>query len=207
MRAILKENNKSNQGFTLIEVLISIMIVTIITIVSTNILQSSLSSRDATFKVLNQVQQFNLVSTMMRRDLRQAINVPMRDFYGNNFNATFLSPQGSNQLMFTTLIHDEDLSVSNVRRIEYLYDENKFFRRQYYVDNPYLNEDYFQTDLFEEIDDFHVSFSNGNKWVNHWPIDPITERTIPTLVRIQFAKETKTFEWIISLNINNVYQQ
>ena len=203
----MKENNKSNQGFTLIEVLISIVIVTIITIVSTNILQSSLSSRDATFKVLNQVQQFNLVSTMMRRDLRQAINVPMRDFYGNNFNATFLSPQGSNQLMFTTLIHDEDLSVSNVRRIEYLYDENKFFRRQYYVDNPYLNEDYFQTDLFEEIDDFHVSFSNGNKWVNHWAIDPITERTIPTLVRIQFAKETKTFEWIISPNINNVYQQ
>ena len=207
MRVILKENNKSNQGFTLIEVLISIVIVTIITIVSTNILQSSLSSRDATFKVLNQVQQFNLASTMMRRDLRQAINVPMRDFYGNNFNATFLSPQGSNQLMFTTFIQDEDLSVSNVRRIEYLYDENKFFRRQYYVDNPYLNEDYFQTDLFEEIDDFRVSFSNGNKWVNHWPIDPITERTIPTLVRIQFVKETKTFEWIISLNINNVYQQ
>jgi len=57
----LKENNKSNQGFTLIEVLISIVIMTIITIVSTNILQSSLSSRDATFKVLNQVQQFNLV--------------------------------------------------------------------------------------------------------------------------------------------------
>ena len=207
MRVILKENNKSNQGFTLIEVLISIVIVTIITIVSTNILQSSLSSRDATFKVLNQVQQFNLASTMMRRDLRQAINVPMRDFYGNNFDATLLSPQGSNQLMFTTLIHDEDLSVSNVRRIEYLYDENKFFRRQYYVDNPYLNEDYFQTDLFEEIDDFRVSFSNGNKWVNHWPIDPITERTIPTLVRIQFAKENKTFEWIISPNINNVYQQ
>ena len=203
----MKENNKSNQGFTLIEVLISIVIMTIITIVSTNILQSSLSSRDATFKVLNQVQKFNLVSTMMRRDLRQAINVPMRDFYGNNFNATFLSPQGSNQLMFTTFIQDEDLSVSNVRRIEYLYDENKFFRRQYYVDNPYLNEDYFQTDLYEEIDDFRVSFSNGNKWVNHWPIDPITERTIPTLVRIQFAKETKTFEWIISLNINNVYQQ
>ena len=203
----MKENNKSNQGFTLIEVLISIVIMTIITIVSTNILQSSLSSRDATFKVLNQVQQFNLVSTMMRRDLRQAINVPMRDFYGNNFNATFLSPQGSNQLMFTTFIQDEDLSVSNVRRIEYLYDENKFFRRQYYVDNPYLNEDYFQTDLFEEIDDFRVSFSNGNKWVNHWPIDPITERTIPTLVRIQFAKENKTFEWIISPNINNVYQQ
>jgi len=207
VRVILKENNKSNQGFTLIEVLISIVIVTIITIVSTNILQSSLSSRDATFKVLNQVQQFNLASTMMRRDLRQAINVPMRDFYGNNFDATLLSPQGSNQLMFTTLIHDEDLSVSNVRRIEYLYDENKFFRRQYYVDNPYLNEDYFQTDLFEEIDDFRVSFSNGNKWVNHWPIDPITERTIPTLVRIQFAKENKTFEWIISPNINNVYQQ
>jgi len=207
VRVILKENNKSNQGFTLIEVLISIVIVTIITIVSTNILQSSLSSRDAKFKVLNQVQQFNLASTMMRRDLRQAINVPMRDFYGNNFNATLLSPQGSNQLMFTTLIHDEDLSVSNVRRIEYLYDENKFFRRQYYVDNPYLNEDYFQTDLFEEIDDFRVSFSNGNEWVNHWPIDPITERTIPTLVRIQFAKQNKTFEWIISPNINNVYQQ
>ena len=182
------------------------VIITIITVVSTNILQSSLSSREATFKVLNEVKQYNLASNMIRRDLRQAINVPMRDFYGNSFNATFLSNQGSHQLLFTTLVHEDDLNSTKVRRIEYVFDQNKFLRRQYFVDNPYLIEDYFQTDLFDELDDFQLSFSDGKQWFDYWPIDPITERMIPKLVRINFSNNNKTFEWVVYPNIGNAYE-
>ena len=74
--------NKANDGFTLIEVMISIVIVSLILIISTNILESSITSRNHTLNLLDDVNEFNLVSNTLRRDFRQAINIPMRDSFG-----------------------------------------------------------------------------------------------------------------------------
>ena len=70
---------KTNDGFTLIEVMISIVIVSLILIISTNILESSITSRNQTLNLLDDVKEFNLVSNTLRRDFRQALNIPMRD--------------------------------------------------------------------------------------------------------------------------------
>ena len=60
---ILSMNSK---GFTIVEVLVSLIILSIITVISSNILQSSLDSeRDAT-EHLNSIKEFNLYSSIMR---------------------------------------------------------------------------------------------------------------------------------------------
>ena len=55
-----KDEQKYTQGFTLIEVLISVIIITIITLVSTNILQSSLTIRESTFKSIEEENELQL---------------------------------------------------------------------------------------------------------------------------------------------------
>ena len=194
-------------GFTLIEVLISVIIISIITVISTNILQSSISSRESTFKALDSIKQYNLASSIIRRDLRQALNVPMRDFYGDDYNATFVSLENSNSLTFISLIDSGVMESSAVKRIEYIIEDEIFYRRQYFTDNPYINQDYFQSILFEEVSDFDLNYSDGSSWSNFWPIDPITSRKIPDLVRIRLDFQDRSFEWIISPDIENVYQQ
>ena len=77
-----RSNENFKDGFTLIEVLIAIVIMTVIAVISTNILQSSLSSREFTNESIEKTKQINLASNLVRRDFRQSINVPMRDFYG-----------------------------------------------------------------------------------------------------------------------------
>ena len=113
-----KDEQKYTQGFTLIEVLISVIIITIITLVSTNILQSSLTIRESTFKSLDEVKKFNLASSIIRRDLRQSLNVPMRSFYGEDYDATFLSIEGSRSMIFSSLVESGTLQNSLVKRIE-----------------------------------------------------------------------------------------
>ena len=71
------------KGFTLIEVLISLVILSIIAIVSTNFLQSSIDLRNQSKSKVDDIKVFNLGVSTIRRDLMSAVNLPMRDNFGN----------------------------------------------------------------------------------------------------------------------------
>lgn len=202
-----RSNENFKDGFTLIEVLIAIVIMTVIAVISTNILQSSLSSREFTNESIEKTKQINLASNLVRRDFRQSINVPMRDFYGEPMKATFLSPEQSKRMIFTILIRRNSDETSGVRRVEYIFDGGSFLRRQYYAGNPYSSNDYSESVLFENIEDVKLSFSDGSKWFNSWPLDEITQRTTPKLVQIELIQNNKSIEWIISPKNDHVYQQ
>ena len=80
----------NNKGFTIIEILISLVILSMIAIVSSNILKSSLDTEQETSLRLNSIKELNLASTIIRRDLRQVVNVNSKDFYGNNLYGTYV---------------------------------------------------------------------------------------------------------------------
>jgi type II secretion system protein J len=202
--AILLKNNK--KGFTLIEVLVSIVILSIIAIVSTNFLQSSISAREEGAKKLQNIKELNIASSIVRRDMRQILNVPIRDYFGNNLKGNFIADAISNSIVFTTLVNSS-FSTSRVRRVEYLYQDKKFIRRQYFADNPYSYEEYFETTLLDEVTEIEFSYMTNRKWYPVWPIDIITKVKIPELVKITFVKNDLKYEWIINPNIDYVYKK
>jgi type II secretion system protein J len=202
--AILLKNNK--KGFTLIEVLVSIVILSIIAIVSTNFLQSSISAREEGAKKLQNIKELNIASSILRRDMRQILNVPIRDYFGNNLKGNFIADAISNSIVFTTLVNSS-FSTSRVRRVEYLYQDKKFIRRQYFADNPYSYEEYFETTLLDEVTEIEFSYMTNRKWYPVWPIDITTKVKIPELVKITFVKNDLKYEWIINPNIDYVYKK
>ena len=153
--ATLLKNNK--KGFTLIEVLVSIVILSIIAIVSTNFLQSSITAREEGASKLQNIKELNIASSIVRRDMRQILNVPIRDYFGNNLKGNFIADSVSNSIVFTTIVNSS-FSTSRVRRIEYLYQDEDFIRRQYFADNPYSYDEYFETTLLDEITDIEFSY-------------------------------------------------
>ena len=114
----------SNKGFTIIEVLISLVILSMIAIVSSNILKSSLNTEQETSLQLNSIKELNLASTIIRRDLRQIVNVNSKDFYGNNLYGTFISQINSQSLIFNSNIKSLSDEVSPIKRIQYELDDN-----------------------------------------------------------------------------------
>ena len=200
---LLKNNSK---GFTLIEVLISIVILSIIAVVSTNFLQSSVEARDESSKKLQNIKELNIASSILRRDIRQIINVPMRDYFGNNLKGNFIADTASDSLVFTTLVN-ASYSTSRIRRVEYLYQNNALIRKQYYADNPYSYDEFFETTLLEDISEIEFSYLGTSKWYASWPIDLITQRKIPELIKITFTRNNLEYEWIINPNIDYVYKK
>lgn len=190
-----------NKGFTIIEVLVSLVILSMITIVSSNILKSSLATEQDAASQLNSIKELNLASTIIRRDLRQVANVNSKDFYGNNLYGNFISQINSQSIMFNSNIKSLSNEVSSIKRIQYELINKSFIRKQYFSANPYNQDDFTSVELLRDIDSLNFSFFHENSWHASWPINLVTSSQIPILIKIEFIKNNKEYLWIIDPNI------
>ena len=196
----------NNKGFTIIEVLVTLIILSMIAIITSNILQSSLESEKESTQRLNSIKELNLASSILRRDIRQIANVSIKDFYGNKINGTFISELGSENLMFTTKVKSFSNQVSPLKRVQYVIENKNFIRKQYYSSNPYNQDEFTKSIIINDIDNLKLSFLNENKWHQSWPVSPITSKKIPTLIKIEFNLDGKDYNWIINPNIDYALQ-
>ena len=196
----------NNNGFTIIEVLVSLVILSMIALVSSNILKSSLETEQETSQHLNYIKELNLASTIIRRDFRQIVNVTSKDFYGNEMYGTFISPINTQSLMFNSNIKSLSDEVSPIKRIRYEFENKTLIRKQYFSTNPYDQDDHTSIELIDNIDDLKLTFLYENAWHESWPISLITSKKIPTLIKIEFSKQNKDYSWIIDPNISYAIQ-
>ena len=195
-----------NKGFTIIEVLVSLAILSMIALVSSNILKSSLATEQQTKQHLDSIKELNLASTIIRRDIRQIVNVSSKDFYGNDMYGTFISPINSQSLMFSSNIKSLSDEISPIKRIQYELVDGTLNRKQFFSSNPYEPNDYTNTELINNIDYLEFTYLYENSWHESWPISLITSKKIPTLIKIEFSKQNKDYSWIIDPNISYAVQ-
>jgi len=196
----------NRNGFTIIEVLVTLIILSMIAVISSNILQSSLASESESSDRLNAIKELSLASSILRRDIRQLVNVPIKDFYGNKIYGTFISELGSENIMFTTKVKSFSNDVSPLKRIQYIVEDNNLLRRQYFSSNPYSADDYISSIIINDIKNTQISFLYENKWHQSWPISLITSKKIPTLIKIEFIVDNKEYNWIINPDIKYAIQ-
>ena len=193
------------KGFTLIEVLISLVILSIIAIVSTNFLQSSIDLRNQSKSKVDDIKVFNLGVSTIRRDLMSTVNLPMRDNFGNQL-PNFIGSNTDKKITFLGFINRIDSSRSSISRIEYLFDDTKFIRRVYFTADPYDYDDHIDSVIFDKIDDVEISFLSDNRWFTEWPAGQTAAYKIPKLVKIEINDKDRDFEIIINPNIDYVYR-
>ena len=193
------------KGFTLIEVLISLVILSIIAIVSTNFLQSSIDLRNQSKSKVDDIKVFNLGVSTIRRDLMSTVNLPMRDNFGNQL-PNFIGSNTDKKITFLGFINRIDSSRSSISRIEYLFDDTKFIRIVYFTADPYDYDDHIDSVIFDNIDDVEISFLSDNRWFTEWPAGQTAAYKIPKLVKIEINDKDRDFEIIINPNIDYVYR-
>ena len=193
------------KGFTLIEVLISLVILSIIAIVSTNFLQSSIDLRNQSKLKVDDIKVFNLGVSTIRRDLMSTVNLPMRDNFGNQL-PNFIGSNRDKKITFLGFINRIDSSRSSISRIEYLFDDTKFIRRVYFTADPYDYDDHIDSVIFDNIDDVEISFLSDNRWFTEWPAGQTAAYKIPKLVKIEINDKDRDFEIIVNPDIDYVYR-
>lgn len=203
----MKKNNLYSPGFTLIEVLISIVILSIITVITSSFLQSSIQSRELVSSQSSKILGINLLSKTLRSDITNAINVPMMTFNGIIENATFRGEIGSNGFTLTAKLGNSASKDQVIARVQYLLKDDVFVRKQYFTSNPADPEAFIETKLMSDIKYAQIEFSDGNNWYFTWPQNTLTSKKIPSLIKVFLEKETgEHFTWIIPHSLSLVYE-
>jgi len=190
----------------LIEVLISLVILTIITLVTSSFLQSSISSKEMVFTKSSQTFQFNLLADTLREDVVNAVNIPLLDFRGELQLETFSSILNTNSFKFITKIRSGKNFSNSLVRVEYRLKDSKLTRKQFYTPAPADQDLFSETILFNQVQKMNLQFSDGKAWFDFWPVNPLTEKKFPTLIKLTLEKENEeSYSWIILSNLKNIY--
>jgi len=185
----LRKNKHSNQGFTLIEVLISIVILSLIAVITSNFLKSSIQSRDFVSVKSKEIYEFNLLTNTL------------------NEKATFIGGANTDSFSFITKAITQDISSKDLVRVEYVLENQSLVRRQYYAASPANPLEYMETMLYEDVGNLQLEFADKTQWYYAWPQGPITQRQIPNLIKVSITnKQNESFVWVVNPSINTIYE-
>ena len=203
----MRKNKHSNQGFTLIEVLISIVILSLIAVITSNFLKSSIQSRDFVSGKSKEIYEFNLLTSTLNEDLINAVNIPLTNFRGDMEKATFIGGANTDSFSFITKAITQDISSKDLVRVEYVLENQSLVRRQYYAASPANPLEYMETMLYEDVGNLQLEFAGKTQWYYAWPQGPITQRQIPNLIKVSITnKQNESFVWIVNPSINTIYE-
>jgi general secretion pathway protein J len=204
----MKNNSKLlASGFTLIEIMVTVLIFAIISTVSYRIVSSLVKTNQIVEETQNKWGSLSLVSTNIGRSVNRLIPLIVRDNNGRvlpaMYGRTELSGMYDGQLEMTLsgTIGDEVTGVKPPKRVGYRLYKNTL----YLVSWPVLNRSASTTPQIDVLLDDVVTFEpqflySDGKWYPTWPPEDSRPEVLPSAIRVDLvmkSSESITREWVL----------
>jgi len=194
-----------SKGFSLIELLISLVILSLILTMSTNFMRSGFLSNSAANRHSIDLQEFQILSSFIRKDIQYMKPIPMIDGIGENTKTVLTIQNNPPQIEFTIFDYaDED--NKELTRLIYILDNNTFIRKQFYSDQPFNKQDFILFPLAENVSSLFIEAFDGERWHDYWPKSPIMERRLPRAIKLTFIQDKRLFEFLLLVNNETVFK-
>ncbi len=163
----LSANNKSNCGFTLLEILIAMAIFAMMSVMAYSGLRVLLDARSATSIRSERLAELQITLYLLAEDLAQTIARPIRDEYG----ATQIATRGGNDAELLTLTrtvpawsgyHDG----SRLQRISYRFEKGALYRMAWQTVDRTQQTEYRRRKLIE-LERAQMRFFDED-WTGNW---------------------------------------
>ncbi len=159
------------QGFTLLELLVSLSIFALIGVMAYGGLHQVLIQREVTEARAQQLADLQKAYRIFQRDLEQLINREIRNEFGDNVGA-LVGGSGYNGIEFTRAgrANPAGFLRSDLQRIAYLADQDTLIRRTWRVLDRAQDSLPDEEVLVENLRRFGIRFlNNNNEWQDSWP--------------------------------------
>ncbi len=163
--------NKASKGFTLIEVLVSTLIVGFIfSVIFYSV--SSLNLNLSFTKMRNDNQHVVLKSlSVIEQDLSSIFNRPVRDGLGEYETALILKNNDHTEVLFTRSLYDDVNENTKLVRIEYTFDDDRYERRLWNVIDRVQGSKYQKHYFDRQINKIRILASDDKgRWQEYWPM-------------------------------------
>ncbi len=183
-------------AFTIIEILVAMLSVTLISLFSYQYLSNTALVKDRIDQVIENDAKILNSLNFLRIDLMQSVNFLMKDINGRPLNIAFAGDGERNQIMFVSMNgnnYHED--YSNLRRIKYFVEDEKFIRTTSLAnrEDKILSSNV----LLEGFDDLSISFSDDLiNFSSQWGNDDIN--SFPKFIFIEFSINNELYTHTMS---------
>lgn len=180
-----------DEGFTLIELIVSVAIFTLISTAAYLFMGNVLISRDRSEIVATQLNALQKALLIMQRDFEQIANRPARDTFGDVQPAILAQAQDRiefSRLGKTIMPFTQD-PQSEVERVRYHVEEGKLLRSHWSAPDQADQVTPVELDLLQEVTDFEVRYLYSNEyvkqqWTNLWPPTPEETSLMPEAIEV-----------------------
>lgn len=167
-----KLKNKSQPGFTLLELLIAMVIFAIMSVMAYGGLSSVIDNSHVSQGALDRLQQLQHTVSMLNRDFTQIRQRSIRDSFGQE--QAFISTHSNedNLIEFTRggRLNPANLRRSSLLRVAYRLQENELLRFQWPDLDRAPGSEPRENMLIDNVDDIRIRYLDNNaQWQEQWP--------------------------------------
>jgi len=172
---MIRQPHKSIHGFTLLELLISIVIFGLVAAMAYSGLNNVLLARSLTEARTQDLYKLQMALTLMERDIEQIVDRPVRDEFGSEvpLPAFVANEYGEDYLLqFTRTgwLNPLNLPRSHLQRIAYSLKDEKLIRSLWYVLDRAQDSERYDIELLDGVKSLEIRYLDDKKeWQRSWP--------------------------------------
>jgi len=183
----------TSAGFTLVEVLVTLVVFAMLSLAGTAILGQSLSAKAQSDDVNRAIKDLQVTNALMRSDFTQMVSRTARDGFGARSSATVVT--GAPGEPFVTFVRNGwdnpgGLAArSSLQRVEYLVRDGNLVRRSFpFVDGMTDAEGYEQV-LMSGVSNVNLSYLLNDTWQAGWRATGSAVVALPEAVAIELSSQ------------------
>ena len=187
------------KAFTLIEILVALLSVSIITLFSFDYLSNTITVKNQLTSQTTKQQKYTNAINAIRLDLMQLTRMPMKDLNGRYTGVTFFGNNENELMTFISLgASSQNDIVSKLRRITYVFENGQLIRKSSPSNRPSALTS--EKLLFENIENLTISFSDS--WeegkYDQWPNNNYPSDTVPRYIFLDITIDGDDFSYLLS---------
>ena len=190
-------------GFTLVELLIAIVLFSIVSIGSYQVLSSVISSHRKLSTHNEKFEGLRRAVNMLTRDLQQVQPRAVINAYGDQENALILESSDLSRLVLSSGGWDNPLMAARgtVGRIEFFVEDEVLIKRLWLVLDALDQESHFDMPLVKGVSEFQIRALNPEqRWLSFWPMEDMPATELPRALEVELVvAELGTIKRVLEL--------
>ncbi|QQD16909.1 type II secretion system minor pseudopilin GspJ [Spongiibacter nanhainus] len=180
----------TDKGFTLVELLIAIGIMALLGAAAAAMLNGAIDNKQRIEARQQKLERVALALQILRRDLEQLTPRIARDRAGDPLQSRIVGEQvdADSEVEFVhggrRILPGQSLG-SALERVRYLSEDEALVRYSAAVADPTDNTDWHRQVLLDKVENFTVSYYDGERWTTFWPPSTQLNAIQPQGVRIE----------------------